>query len=114
MESVENFTPIGSSGKLQDNIALPYQFTIGSLINESWKQVKGVKREFSRGATLLYLLIYAAFIGIGIGGGIYLYTLFNPEIVDVTVPITITKLMAMLITLPLPFGISFLAVLHSR
>ncbi len=107
-----NSTPVGSTGKLQNNIAMPYQFTIESIISESWKRVKGVKATYW-GATLLYVLIYAALIGLGyIATYLYVGSL-NADLPAVQISTTITRLIAALITLPLPFGIYLLALYHS-
>ncbi len=110
MENLANSIPIGPTGKLQNNIAMPYQFTIGGLIAESWQRVKGTKKTFW-GAILLCLAIYIA-LSLLETLAIYLYAQYvNPN--DTKIPFIITRVLDALITLPLSFGIILLAVYRS-
>jgi hypothetical protein len=107
-----NTTPIGSTGKLQNNIAMPYQFTIGNVISESWKRVKGVKGTYW-GATFLYLLIYFGILGLGFLAA-YLYAgSLDENLMPVKIFSNISSLVATLVSLPLPVGLAYMAMRRS-
>lgn len=110
MENSSYLVPIGSTGKLQNNIALPYQFTISGVIKESWHRVKGTKITYW-GAILICLAIYAALSFLG-GVSIVLYGQYvNPN--DLKPPFILSRVIITLITLPLPFGLTLLALRRS-
>lgn len=111
-DTMETTTPIGSTGKLQNNIAMPYQFTVGSVISESWKRVKGVKGTYW-GATFLYFLIYFGITGLGLLAA-YLYAgSLDENLMPVKVINNITSLIATLVSLPLPIGLGYMALRRS-
>jgi len=112
MKASTNPVAVGSTGKLKNNIAMPYDFTIGNVITESWKRVKGVKAT-CWGAISLYVLIYLTIIILGLIAT-YLYAgSLNPDLTTVKIPNAITRILAALITFPLPFGICLIAIRRS-
>jgi hypothetical protein len=107
-----NLIPPLTVGKLQNNIAQPYHFTINNLLCESWQRVKGTKATYWT-AFLTYIFIYFSFIVIGLGG-IYLFVgSLNPELESVKISSVAVKIIAAVATFPLPFGISLLAIQRS-
>lgn len=110
METATHSIPTGPTGKLENNIAAPYQFSVCEVIKESWHRVKGVKMTYW-GAVFIFLAIYVA-LSLLAGLSIAFYSQFvNPE--NLKVPFSISKTVISLITLPLPFGISYLAIRRS-
>ena len=112
MKTSANPVAVGSTGKLKNDIAMPYDFTIGNVITESWQRVKGVKAT-CWGAISLYVLIYLGIMILGLIAT-YLYAgSLNPDLAAVQIPNAITRILAALITFPLPFGIAFIAIRRS-
>ncbi len=111
---VSNSTPIGPTGKLQNKVSMPYQFTIGQVISEGWQRVKGVKKTYW-GAVLIWLSIYIALTAVG---SLVLYLSTGSFNLDATndkaeVLRAILNFIITLVTLPLPIGISVLAIYRS-
>ncbi|MCD6039421.1 MAG: hypothetical protein K0S27_821 [Gammaproteobacteria bacterium] len=112
MKASAHPVPIGFTGKLQNNIAMPYNFTVGSLLSESWKRVKGTKATYWS-AIFLYVLIYLALIGIGLIATYFYTGSLNPAFTEVNIISGAARVSAVLITFPLPLGICLIAIRHS-
>ncbi len=112
MDTSNNLVPIGSTGKLENNIALPYQFSIGSVIQESWKRVRGTKATYF-GAIVLYILIYLALISLGMLVTYFFLGSLNPDDPAVKLFSAGTRLIISLLLFPIPCGICLLSVYRS-
>jgi hypothetical protein len=102
-----------ASGKMQKDIPLPYDLTIGSLFSEAWQRVKGAKATYWQ-ALFTYFLIHIALIaviGSLLSGTIYISTgSFNLQDPAIQNYFSIGIDLVFLLIYPLLIGLYYLGI----
>lgn len=101
-----NDVPIGKMGAMQNQVALPYNFSLDSTITEAWKRVHGSKGSMW-GALLFIILIAAGFGILNFFAGLFLSE-NKAGYVNIVLQIISTAAV-----MPLMVGISYLGVRRS-
>ena len=97
-----------SSGKVENNIVLPYAFSIRKTLSESWARVSGFKA--TCWGALLFLILFQ--LGLSIIGMVLIYLKFKTldNTPDMVFYKGIVNLIVLLASFPLLFGFYFLGI----
>jgi hypothetical protein len=101
-----------SMGKTKNNLALPYDFSLGQVLAEAWKRVGGSKATYWKGMVVYVLMLLGLFI---VGGAInyVLRAALGPTSNVLHFVMGMWNIITYLIAMPTMVGFSYLAIRRS-